>query len=130
MAKICKTLTTYREMIKGTGISNIEETTSKEKLLGIVQLFESVNDVRCSGMIRYPLSEILVICFLSVLANADTWVEIERFGKAKEAWLKTFLPLRHGVPSHDTFQPEGIAESYRRVSGRRDGQNSRHAFLV
>ena len=104
MAKICKTLATYREMIKGTGISDIEETTSKEKLLGIVQLFEGVNDVRCSGMIRYPLSEILVICFLSVLANADTWVEIERFGKAKETWLKTFLPLRHGVPSHDTFQ--------------------------
>ena len=91
-------------MIKGTGISDIEETASKEKLLGIVRLFEGVNDVRCSGMIRYPLSEILVICFLSVLANADTWVEIERFGKAKEAWLKTFLPLRHGVPSHDTFQ--------------------------
>ena len=104
MAKICKTLATYREMIKGTGISDIEETASKEKLLGIVRLFEGVNDVRCSGMIRYPLSEILVICFLSVLANADTWVEIERFGKAKEAWLKTFLPLRHGVPSHDTFQ--------------------------
>ena len=91
-------------MIKGTGISDIEETASKEKLLGIAQLFEGVNDVRCSGMIRYPLSEILVICFLSVLANADTWVEIERFGKTKEMWLKTFLPLRCGVPSHDTFQ--------------------------
>ena len=52
MAKICKTLTTYREMIKGAGISDIEETTSKEKILGIVQLFESVNDVICSGSER------------------------------------------------------------------------------
>lgn len=104
VARICKTLATYREMIKGTGISDIEETASKEKLLGIAQLFEGVNDVRCSGMIRYPLSEILIICFFAVLANADTWVEIERFGKTKEMWLKTFLPLRCGVPSHDTFQ--------------------------
>lgn len=104
MARICKTLATYREIVRGRGISAIEETASREKLLGIVQLFEGVGDSRCSGMICYPLSEILVICFLAVLANADTWVEIEHFGKAKEGWLKTFLPLRHGVPSHDTFQ--------------------------
>ena len=104
MARICKTLATYREIVKGTGISNIEEAVSREKLLGIVQLFDGVNDVRCSGMIRYPLYEILVICFLAVLSNADTWVEIEDFGRTKETWLKTFLPLRHGIPSHDTFQ--------------------------
>ena len=104
MARICKTLATYREIVQGRGISEIEETASREKLLGIVQLFEGIGDTRCSGMICYPLSEILVICFLAVLANADTWVEIENFGKAKEGWLKTFLPLRHGVASHDTFQ--------------------------
>ena len=104
MARICKTLATYREIVQGMGISAIEETASREKLLGIVQLCEGVSDARCSGMISYPLSEILVICFLAVLANADTWVEIENFGKAKEEWLKTFLPLRHGVASHDTFQ--------------------------
>ena len=104
MARICKTLATYREIVQGTGISEIDETASREKLLGVVQLFEGVGDARCSGMICYPLSEILVICFLAVLANADTWVEIENFGKAKEEWLKTFLPLHRGVPSHDTFQ--------------------------
>lgn len=104
MARICRTLAAYREIVNGAGIFRMEETASKEQMLGIVQLFEGVNDVRCSGMIRYPLSEILVICFLSVLSNADTWVEIANFGKAKEAWLKTFLPLEHGIPSHDTFQ--------------------------
>ena len=90
MGRICRTLAAYRQIVNGAGISRMEETASKEKMLGIVQLFEGVNDVRCSGMIRYPLSEILVICFLSVLSNADTWVEIANFGKAKEAWLKTF----------------------------------------
>ena len=104
MARICRTLAAYRQIVNGAGIVRMEETASKEKMLGIAQLFEGVNDVRCSGMIRYPLSEILVIRFLAVLANADTWVEIANFGKAKEAWLKTFLTLEHGIPSHDTFQ--------------------------
>lgn len=64
-----------------------------KQALRIAQLFEGVNDVRCSGMIRYPLSEMLIICFSAVLANADVWVEIERFGKTKEMWLKTFPSL-------------------------------------
>ena len=39
-----------------------------------------------------------------MLSGADTWVEIGRFAKAKEEWIKTFMPLKNGVPSHDTFQ--------------------------
>ena len=104
MARVCKTLAAYREIVKSSGIPSIEESVSRTKLIGIVHLFEQVSDARCSGMIHYPLSEILMIAFLAILANADTWVEIANFGKAKEAWLKTFLPLKNGVPSHDTFQ--------------------------
>ena len=55
MGRICRTLEAYRQIVNGAGISRMEETASKEKMLGIVQLFEGVNDVRCSGMIRYPL---------------------------------------------------------------------------
>jgi predicted transposase YbfD/YdcC len=38
-----------------------------------------------------------------VICGADTWVEVEEFGKAKRAWLETFLALPNGIPSHDTF---------------------------
>jgi len=38
-----------------------------------------------------------------VICGADTWVEVEEFGKSKRAWLETFLELPNGIPSHDTF---------------------------
>jgi len=40
---------------------------------------------------------------LAILCGADGWVAIETYGKAKEEWLKTFLELPNGIPSHDTF---------------------------
>jgi hypothetical protein len=44
---------------------------------------------------------ILAIC--GVLCGAEGWVEIEEFGKAKEAWFTELLQLPNGIPSHDTF---------------------------
>jgi hypothetical protein len=37
------------------------------------------------------------------ICGAETWVDIADFGRAKETWLRTFLELPHGIPSHDTF---------------------------
>jgi predicted transposase YbfD/YdcC len=39
----------------------------------------------------------------AVIAGAETWVDVENFGKAKEDWFKEFLDLPNGIPSHDTF---------------------------
>lgn len=47
--------------------------------------------------------DILVITILGALCGADTWTELCEFAEAKEEWLKTFLSLPHGIPSHDTF---------------------------
>ncbi len=52
---------------------------------------------------RHELSAILIISTLATICGADGWVEIEKFGKAKEDWLLTFLKLPYGIPSHDTF---------------------------
>jgi hypothetical protein len=38
-----------------------------------------------------------------VVCGADGWNDVELFGKNKKAWLKTFLELSEGIPSHDTF---------------------------
>jgi hypothetical protein len=46
---------------------------------------------------------ILVIAICAVICGADTWVDIESYGQEKYEWLKQFLPLPHGIPSHDTF---------------------------
>jgi predicted transposase YbfD/YdcC len=44
-----------------------------------------------------------MIAVCGVICGADSWVGIETFGKAKESWLKTFLELKNGIPSHDAF---------------------------
>ena len=46
---------------------------------------------------------LLVIALCAVICGADTWMEREAYGRATEEWLKRFLPLPHGIPSHDTF---------------------------
>jgi hypothetical protein len=38
-----------------------------------------------------------------VICGADTWVDIESYGRAKYEWLKKFLELPNGIPTHDTI---------------------------
>lgn len=49
------------------------------------------------------LSDILVIPVCAAICGADSWAEVEAYGKAKEAWLRRFLRLPHGIPARDTF---------------------------
>jgi predicted transposase YbfD/YdcC len=49
----------------------------------------------------YPLSEVLLLCLMAVLAGAETIMDIARFGDRKLAFLRRFLPFRDGTPSHD-----------------------------
>lgn len=53
---------------------------------------------------RHKLLDILVIAICAVICGADSWEDIELFGQAKEEWLRGFLELPHGIPSHDTFR--------------------------
>lgn len=69
----------------------------------VVQHFGALKDPRIERTKRHDLLEILVIALCGVLCGADSWVEIEAFGHAKVAWLKQFLKLPNGIPSHDTF---------------------------
>ena len=64
--------------------------------------FESVADPRAENT-RHDLAEILIIAFLAVLCGAQHCCEMAAFGRSKIKFLKRFLKLRHGVPSHDTF---------------------------
>jgi len=50
------------------------------------------------------LLDILVIAICAVICGADSWEDIELFGRAKEEWLRGFLELPHGILSHDTFR--------------------------
>jgi len=75
----------------------------KNPVASIEDCFGDVHDSRVQGRCTYGLIEILVIAICAVIAGAETWQDIETFGKSKEAWLKQFLALENGVPSHDTL---------------------------
>jgi predicted transposase YbfD/YdcC len=64
--------------------------------------FESVPDPRAENR-RHDLVEILMIAFLAVLCGAASCAEMSAFGRTKTRFLKRFLKLKHGIPSHDTF---------------------------
>lgn len=66
--------------------------------------FMKLEDPRIERHKKHELFDILVIAILAVIANADDWVSIERYGHTKLDWLKGFLNLKHGIPSHDTFR--------------------------
>jgi len=65
--------------------------------------FELLTDPRLERTRRHVLQDILVIALCAMIANANTWVDIEHFGKTKLDFLRRFLELPNGIPSHDTF---------------------------
>jgi predicted transposase YbfD/YdcC len=71
--------------------------------VSIAQYFADLPDPRIDRTKKHGLTDILVIALCAVIAGADSWDEVERFGQAKEGWLRRFLDLPNGIPSHDTF---------------------------
>jgi predicted transposase YbfD/YdcC len=69
---------------------------------GILRFFGDLPDPRAHNVI-HQLHDIFVIAICAVICGASGWVEVEEFGRSKQAWFKTFLDLPGGVPSHDTF---------------------------
>jgi predicted transposase YbfD/YdcC len=65
--------------------------------------FAELPDPRRAQGRRHKLMDILAIALCAVLCGADDFTEIEEFGETREAWLRGFLELPHGIPSHDTF---------------------------
>jgi hypothetical protein len=66
--------------------------------------FASVEDPRVRDRnLRHKLEDMFAIAILGVICGADNWVEISNFAESKEGWLREFLELPHGIPSHDTF---------------------------
>lgn len=72
--------------------------------LSITSHFKKLKDPRRRHRRIHPLQNILVIALCAVIAGAQDWQEIETFGRKRRQWLKRFLDLSRGVPSHDTFE--------------------------
>lgn len=70
----------------------------------LLQWMEMIEDVRQQAKVRHSLKDILAIVLFATLANADTWEEMEDFAKNQEAYLRKYLELKNGIPSHDTIR--------------------------
>lgn len=85
------------------------------------QLFEGVSDPRRSNATRYDLHEMLMIGLLCVLCGGEGCHDMSLFGRSKEKFLRRFMVLEHGIPSHDAFSDLFNAldpKSFQRVMAR------------
>ena len=92
---------------------------SKKPLEAIEEHFSKVTDPRKDRTKEHKLIDIIAIAICAIICGAEGWTDIEIFGNSKVVWLKTFLELPNGIPSHDTFG---------RVFGMVDAQQFQVAF--
>lgn len=78
-------------------------TVSKTKIISLLTILEEVPDPRVARTRAHDLVELLVIALCTLLCRGESFYDMEEFARVRLAWLRTFLPLRGGVPSHDTF---------------------------
>jgi len=67
----------------------------------IAEHFAVIQDPRIDRTLRHKLIDIITIAVCAVICGADGWVAIETYGCAKYEWLKTFVELPNGIPSHE-----------------------------
>ena len=70
----------------------------------IKKYFKPLKDPRVRKRTDHRLLDIVAIALCGVIANCDGWTDIIDFAHSHLAWFKRFLPLPHGIPSHDTFE--------------------------
>lgn len=85
-------------------MANLEEVAmTKKPLEAIGEYFSKVSDPRVDRTKEHKLIDLIGIAICAVICGAEGWTDIENFGNSKVVWLKTFLELPNGIPSHDTF---------------------------
>ena len=72
-------------------------------IASLTERFSKLKDPRVDRTKRHKLIDVVVIAICAVIGGADTWADMELFGKSKEDWLSRLIELPNGIPSHDTF---------------------------
>lgn len=65
--------------------------------------FSALDDPRQPGKVLYPLPEVMLLVLCATLAGAEDFVEVRLWGREKLGFLRSLLPFRRGIPSHDTL---------------------------
>ena len=65
--------------------------------------FANLTDPRLNRGANHDLHEMIFMALTATICGAQGWADVERFVNAKCDWFARFIPMEHGVPSHDTF---------------------------
>ena len=68
------------------------------------QYFSQLTDSRQPGKVKHLLTDVIGLSLLAVISGAESYEDIEDYGLNKDDWLKKYLSLPHGIPSHDTIE--------------------------
>lgn len=70
-------------------------------LSSIEEHFRAIEDPRVERNKKHKLLDIIVLAICGVVSGAEGWEAIEEFGYEKQQWLRKYLELANGIPSHD-----------------------------
>src|SRR5215203_1219167 len=85
-------------------VSRSRRREARGMIEGLAACFAGLADPRATRRCDHRLIDILVIAVCAVVACAESWEDIALYGRSKRVWLKSFLALPNGIPSHDTFR--------------------------
>ena len=77
---------------------------NNKRIKDMINIIKRQDDTRYQPNVRHKIEDIILITLFALLAKCNEWTEIESFAKKKEKWLRKYLELPNGVPSHDTIQ--------------------------
>lgn len=79
------------------------ENLSNDSIKGLITILQEVPDPRVDRTKDHDLVDILLIALCTILCGGDSFYDMEEFGQVRQDWLRTFLRLRNGAPTHDTY---------------------------
>lgn len=98
-------------------------------ILRLKELFATLPDARVRGRVLHPLPEVLLIALCAMVSDCEDFTDMGHFAQSQLGWLRQFMPLRNGAPSHDVFrnvfhalQPEALLEIMELWVGELDGK--------
>jgi len=101
---IVRVIASFKEIVSQGNIKFDIENTTIKPVKRLLNLFNTIEDMRVNARIVYQLGELLLAAFVAVMSGADSFVAIENFCNIKIDLLRKFTPLADGIPSHDTFR--------------------------
>ena len=106
----------------------------------LLEWMECVEDKRQAKKVLHKLKDIIVIVLFATLANIDGWEEMEYFARYQEKYLKKYIALRNGIPSHDTIRrvfgmisPEILQQLYQKwqeLLNRNEGEKLKKIICI